>query len=137
MGAPRHAFLAGLHDDEMATVVAFMQGRRYHAGEHAIRRGEVDRTVFAVTAGSFDVVVPGRRTEPLTTGDLFGEIAFFDSLPRSADVVAREPSEALLLTPAGFDRLRLNEPRLAMLVLIDLGRALSERLRRLEAGGRG
>lgn len=138
VGETRHAFLADLYDDEMATVVGYMQGRRYRAGEYAIRQGEVDRTVYAVTSGSFDLITPGApqsglSVDPLIVGDIFGENAFFDSLPRTADVVAREASEALLLTPSGFERLRLNEPRLAVLVIIDVGRALSFRLRHLEA----
>jgi sulfate permease, SulP family len=62
-----------------------------------------------------------------------GEVGFFDGLPRSADVVAREASEALVLTQAAFHRLRLTHPRLALRFVLDLGRILGERFRASDA----
>jgi CRP/FNR family transcriptional regulator, cyclic AMP receptor protein len=56
-------------------------------------------------------------------------LAFFDGKPRSADVRAVEDSEALIMTPAAFDRLRLTHPRLALCFALDLGRILSVRFR--------
>ena len=47
----------------------------------------------------------------------------------SADVRAIEDSEALIMTPAGFDRLRLANSRLAVRFVMDLGRILSVRFR--------
>jgi CRP-like cAMP-binding protein len=131
----RRAFLADLHEDEVASIVAYTQARRYATGEVAVGAGEVDRSLFVVTAGRFDVVARGRVEAALVRGDIFGELAFFDGLPRSADVVAATASEALVMTPAGLDRLRLNEPRLAFLFLMDLGRLLSLRVRNALRGG--
>jgi CRP-like cAMP-binding protein len=64
-------------------------------------------------------------------GDIFGELAFFDGEPRAADVRALERSEILALTIAGFDRLRLRHPQLALRLTLELGRALSSRLREM------
>ena len=58
---------------------------------------------------------------------------FFDGLPRSADVVAIEDAEALVLTQAAFQRLRLTHPRLALRFVLDLGRILGERFRASDA----
>ena len=77
------------------------------------------------------VVVPSdegaRRERLLEAGDLFGEVSFFDGRPRSADVIALEEGEALVLTEAAFQRLRLTHPRLALRFVLDLGRILGER----------
>jgi CRP/FNR family cyclic AMP-dependent transcriptional regulator len=73
------------------------------------------------------------RVRILEPGDLFGEVGFFDGLPRSADVVALEASEALVLTQASFQRLRLTHPRLALRFVLDLGRILGERFRASDA----
>jgi CRP-like cAMP-binding protein len=87
--------------------------------------------------GSFEARVrtgtERQRTVVLERGDLFGEVAFFDGQPRSADVIALEPSEVLILTPAAFERLRVSCPRLALHLTLDLGRILGERLRASEA----
>src|SRR4051794_12177689 len=126
-------FLDGLYDDEIATVLSYTEARRYAAGELAIRCGDTDRGLYVITAGAFEVLVPTpggpRHARTFRIGDIFGDLAFFDGEPRSADVRAVSDSEALLMTPAGFDKLRLAYPRLAMCFALDLGRILSVRFR--------
>jgi CRP-like cAMP-binding protein len=134
---PEHAETAGflnhLFDDELEIVLSHMEARRYAAGELAVRDGERDRSLFIVTAGRFEVLVwsaqRSRRVRLLERGDIFGDLAFFDGKPRSADVRALVDAEAYMMTTAGFDRLRLAYPRLAMCFVLDLGRILSVRFR--------
>lgn len=130
---PTGGFLAGLDDDEIATILDYTQARRYGPGELAVRVGERNRSLFIVTSGHFDVLVPSPtgplRATTFEPGDMFGELSFFDNQPRSADVRATEDSEALIMTPGGFDRLRLANSRLAVRFVMDLGRILSVRFR--------
>jgi CRP-like cAMP-binding protein len=131
-GAHR-GFLADLHEADVAVVLEHTQARLYAAGDVAVRAGDVDRSFFIISRGSFEVLVPGkegpRPARVLEPGDLFGEVGFFDGLPRSADVVALEDAEALVLTQTAFQRLRLTHPRLALRFVLDLGRILGERFR--------
>jgi hypothetical protein len=60
------------------------------------------------------------RIRVLEPGDLFGEVGV-------------EASEALVLTQAAFQRLRLTNPRLALRFVLDLGRILGERFRASDA----
>ena len=133
----QRGFLADLHEADQAVVLQYTQARLYAPGEFAVRRGEVDRSFFIISRGAFEVVVPSegapKRVRVLEAGDLFGEVGFFDGLPRSADVVALEESEAFVLTQAAFQRLRLTHPRLALRFVLDLGRVLGERFRASDA----
>jgi CRP-like cAMP-binding protein len=133
----QRGFLADLHEADQAVVLQYTQARLYEAGQFAVRRGEIDRSFFIISRGSFEVLVPTqgihKRVRMLEAGDLFGEVGFFDGLPRSADVVALEESEALVLTQAAFQRLRLTHPRLALRFVLDLGRILGERFRASDA----
>jgi CRP-like cAMP-binding protein len=133
----RRSFLADLHEADVAVVMQHTQARLYASGEFAVHEGEVDRSFFIISRGSFEVLVPTeegpRRVRVLEPGDLFGEVGFFDGLPRSADVVALEQAEALVLTEAAFRRLRLMHPRLALRFVLDLGRILGERFRASDA----
>ena len=126
-------FLANLDEDEIATVLGYTEARRYTEGEVAIRRGDTDRGLYVIATGAFAVLAPTpagpRQVSVLRPGDIFGDLAFFDGEPRSADVRAVESSEAFVMTPAGFERLRLAHPRLAVGFLLDLGRILSGRFR--------
>ena len=58
-------------------------------------------------------------------------MAFFDGKPRSAHIVAREDVEILCLEIDRFEQLAAWRPRVAQRLLLDLGRVLSLRLRRL------
>jgi CRP-like cAMP-binding protein len=133
----QRGFLADLHEADQAVVLQYTQARLYGPGEFAVRRGELDRSFFIVSHGSFEVLVATstdpQRVRVLEPGDLFGEVGFFDGLPRSADVVALETSEALVLTQAAFQRMRLTHPRLALRFVLDLGRILGERFRASDA----
>jgi CRP-like cAMP-binding protein len=132
------AFLGLLDEEDVATIVQYTEARRYSTGELAVRYGESDRSLYVIASGAFEVLVPTpkrpRRFAVLRRGDIFGDLAFLDGEPRSADVRAIEDSEALIMTPAGFDRLRLAHPRLGWSFVLDLGRILSRRFR--ETNGR-
>jgi CRP-like cAMP-binding protein len=130
-------FLGDLHEADLAVVLGYTQARLYEPGEFAVRHGDIDRSFFIISRGSFEVIVPSdegpRRARLLEAGDLFGEVSFFDGRPRSADVIALEEGEALVLTEAAFQRLRLTHPRLALRFVLDLGRILGERFRASDA----
>jgi NTE family protein len=130
-------FLADLHEADLAVVLQYTQARLYAAGEYAVHKGDVDRSFFIISRGSFEVLVPTdagpQHVRTLEPGDLFGEVGFFDGLPRSADVVALAEAEALVLTQPAFQRLRLTHPRLALRFVLDLGRILGERFRASDA----
>jgi CRP-like cAMP-binding protein len=130
-----HGFLADLHEAHLEVVLQYTQARLYESGEFAVHEG--DLSFFIISRGSFEVLVPTdegpQRVRVLEAGDLFGEVGFFDGLPRSADVVALEEAEALVLTQAAFQRLRLTHPRLALRFVLDLGRILGERFRASDA----
>lgn len=133
----QRGFLADLHEADQAVVLEYTQVRLYEQGEFAVRRGEIDRGFFIISRGSFEVLVLAdgapQRVRVLEPGDLFGEVGFFDGLPRSADVVALESAEAIVLTQNAFQRLRLVHPRLAVRFVSDLGRILGERFRASDA----
>jgi len=88
--AARAGFLAQLYDDEIATVLGYAEARRYAAGELAIRCGERDRSLYMITGGGFEVLVPTpqgpQRASVLRPGEIFGDLAFFDGKARSAAI---------------------------------------------------
>lgn len=125
----RRAFLGDLREDEVATIVHYAQARRFADGEPAVSEHGRDRTVWIVTEGRFVVRRGGRVGGSRVEGDVFGDLCFFDGTEHGEDVVASGPAEALAMTLASFDRLRLAEPRLAVLFLLDLGRLVTATLR--------
>jgi CRP-like cAMP-binding protein len=103
-----------------------------------VRAGDAQPALYIVASGSLEVLGTDRRGRErrvavIDQGSVFGEQSFFDRLPRSATVRALTDGELRSLTPEAFEVLAAREPDLARMVLLDLGRILSLRLRATSA----
>lgn len=125
-------FLAGCSTREWQALQEHSTVEIVARDANLIRQGERDRDIFIVLAGSFAPTdggpVSGNRVR-LLPGDVFGEIAFFDGLPRTSTVVALEASRIMRIRYQAFEALAASEPVLARMLLMDLGRAMASRLR--------
>jgi SulP family sulfate permease len=106
------------------------------AGETLFRENEPGDRVYVLARGSVSVLsgVSGdraavRRLASFTPGVIFGETAMLDGGGRTATAVADEPSVVYVLTRASLDAIRAADPALASLVLLNLAKQLSARLR--------
>lgn len=127
--------LSNLTEEEWGVFLGIVGRRSFAAGQTVLHAGEADRTLYIIAAGSVDVIVDGffgpRKIATITEGSVFGEMAFFDGAPRSATIVARESVDVLTLDRPSFERLAAWQPVTATSLLLDLGRILCARLRRL------
>jgi CRP-like cAMP-binding protein len=127
--------LAQFSDAEWSELLKAMDRSSFAAGETILHAGSAERTLYIVASGEVDVIAQTKQgTHYLALigeGSVFGEMAFFDGGPRSADVVARGPVEVLALHQDRFEQLLAWHPRIATKLLMDLGRVLSQRLRQV------
>jgi CRP-like cAMP-binding protein len=99
------------------------------AGASVIRSGEKGDSAFFILKGRVAVGIPRddgsyRGLSELTTGDFFGEIAALTGSPRTANVVAEEPS-ILLQVPSRTLRELMAFPTLSRLFLGTISERLS------------
>jgi CRP/FNR family transcriptional regulator, cyclic AMP receptor protein len=127
-------FLENLPKGSWEKILAIVETRHFRAGDDIITLGERDDSFYILSSGSVSVIVPDRRgrdnviTE-IAEGSVFGEIAFFDSEPRSATIRASKNGSAIRITRANFEHLSAWHPVIARQMLLDLGRILALRLR--------
>jgi CRP/FNR family transcriptional regulator, cyclic AMP receptor protein len=119
-------------------------GRDYADGEAICRQGEVGNCLYVVQAGRALVSREEGGSEvvvgELRAGEIFGEMAIFDRLPRSATVRASGPARVLTLDKKGFLRRVHEDPSLAYHILERLSqriRHLNEELSRLKRQSSG
>ncbi|MGB1025203.1 MAG: Crp/Fnr family transcriptional regulator [Rhodospirillaceae bacterium] len=96
--------------------------KRYEAGEQIIDRQSETRDVFFVVSGSVRVVIysaSGREVtlDDIQAGGFFGELAALDGAPRSASVMAVEPTQVACLPPESFLRVLRDHNSIAINVL--------------------
>lgn len=93
--------------DFRAQIEPFFQWRSFSTGREIINRADPNTDVLFVCHGKVRVVIytlNGREVslDDVGAGSFFGEIAAIDSEPRSASVVALEPSEIAFLSAEKF-----------------------------------
>ena len=110
----------------LVRVAASCVQRRYRRGQFLCQQGDPGDRLFIITSGLVKVVITSAQGDQLVLAtlrppDVFGELAVLDGGPRSASVVAVEPSDALLLTRSMLLQLFRNYPDLTDAFLVALG----------------
>jgi len=102
------ALFRSLSHDDRTSLAASLKRRSLKRGEALFRKGDEGTSLYIVKTGSVKIVLPSDTTGDevaaaiLSEGDFFGEMSLLDGMPRSADVVALEPSELLALSQKDF-----------------------------------
>ena len=123
-----------LGDDVLAHLASTLSVQRPEAGEIVFREGDDAIAMFVVVGGEMEVLKRSKRqTEArvalLGPGDWFGEMSIVDIQPRSATVRALAPSRLLRISAADLDALYRYDLRSYSLIVLNLARELSRRLR--------
>lgn len=113
--------------------------RHYRRGETVFHAGDPGDALHIVASGSVKIELPSPQgDEPamlarIDQGGYFGELALLDGEPRSATVVALEPTETLILDRVRFERLIADLPTLRSCLLASLSGELRRLTGQLEA----
>lgn len=125
----------GLDRKELRHLAGSCQERKYSAGSVLMQQGDTGVGLFVVTSGHVRVTrTPDSQgaEENLRTmgpGEVLGEMALLDDLPRSATVTAIDDVTALLLPIWEFRTILHSNPEIAVKLLA----TLSHRLRKAES----
>jgi len=97
------------------------------AGQLLTKKGLVQREMFVVLDGTFEIHDGDRRIGVVGPGEVIGEIGFFGTAQqRSASVTALAPGHLLVLRRHWLDELRRSDPERAADILFQLARALAD-----------
>jgi CRP-like cAMP-binding protein len=126
---------AELTEAQCAALADLVQVRDYADGEVVVAEGAVDEHLRIVLTGALAVAKKSAdgdwmRLNVLTTGDLAGELAFLDSHPRYAALVALGPTKLLDLHRAKLESLLETDPLLVYRVMRSIARFAHEVLHR-------
>ena len=114
--------VASLSEAERKELESKCRWREYEAGRAVIDRGEQLNDVYVLVAGRAHVMnfsVQGRVIDyaALREGDVFGELAAIDGLPRSASVVTQTPCIIAVIPGKVFITLVTTNPSVALYLL--------------------
>jgi CRP-like cAMP-binding protein len=103
-------------------------------GEYLFREGDEANCMFVVLQGDLEVLKrsksgPDSRVAVLGPGDWFGEMGVIDVQPRSASVLTVSPARFVKITSADLDRLYRYDVKSYSLIVLNIAREMSRRLR--------
>jgi CRP/FNR family transcriptional regulator, cyclic AMP receptor protein len=127
----RVSIFSGLTPEQLADLSSVAVPRRWSSGEVIFREGDTGDTCYVVQQGSVRVTrnhSDGRTITlaELRTGDLFGELAMFDSERRSATVEAVEDTVGVALLAGDMRRLLMRHPEISIKLLSAFADRLKE-----------
>jgi CRP/FNR family cyclic AMP-dependent transcriptional regulator len=126
-----HPFFRGLDSRIVDGLVPHALTRKVKRGTLLFRKGDAGTSLYVVCAGAVRVSAPSEHGKDavfnlIVPGEIFGEIAFLDGGPRTADAVMIESGELMVIERRDFLPLLQDYPQLALRLL----EVLCGRLRR-------
>lgn len=117
--------------DRLRDLADRMQARAYEPGAVIVDQEDNGDALFVITRGRVKVVLYGDSGREmiltlLRAGEIFGEMSLLDNQPRSASVIALEPTTSLVLERRAFQRHLADHPSTAMAILGELSRRLRQ-----------
>src|SRR5918993_3157066 len=133
-----HEFFKDLPPPALGRLAARARVATYPARAGIFAKGDEGRGLLAVMRGLVKISVLGEDGREVVLnrigpGEVFGEVALLDGLPRTADATALEASELLVLDRRDFVPLLLEEPMIAVKLLEVLSRRLRRTSRQVES----
>jgi len=96
------------------------------AGETIFKEGETAQELYVIKSGQVEIRLGNRLLATLEANDIFGEMALFDSTPRSATAVAKTDVALVPVSKKDFVTLVSRAPTFALDIMSMLARRLRE-----------
>lgn len=118
----KHPFFRGLDEHIIQQLLPHALMRKVKKGTVLFRKGDLGTNLYAVCAGSVRISAPSDKGRDaifnlIIPGEIFGEIAFLDGGQRTADAVACEDGELMVIERRDFMPLLSEHPEIAVRLL--------------------
>ena len=127
------ALFESLTERQVKKFVLLANQKRFEDGEPIVSAADVSREMYVILDGAAKVVAKTktgqkRVMEKLAVGDVIGELAFLNNVPRTADVIATGSVEALILSPGSIEKVINADSKISAKVYKNLSRLVATRL---------
>lgn len=127
-----YSFFADMLDDEIAEFLAMCKQISFQGGQRIFSEGDIADNFFLVLSGEVSISIGGNEVSILRAGQIFGEMALLEHIPRTATATALAGEKtALFAIPAEVVCTMM--PSLALKLVINIARQMSEKIRESNA----
>ena len=123
---------AGLRPLQAKIVTLMGEFRTFNKGDLIVRQGDMGREMFVLINGRADARLnidgASRLLRTMTRGDVLGEMALIRQNQRTADVIAVDDVEAIVVDERFLQRMQKRYPRIGARIFLNIAKILSDRL---------
>lgn len=120
----RVPIFSGLTQKELRSIASSSKEKKFQSGQTMVSEGESGVGFFLIIEGRAEVRSGGKVLSRLEQGQFFGEMTLLDEQPRSADVVAVDPTKCLIFTVWEFHGMIRTYPKMAREIMKEMARRL-------------
>jgi CRP/FNR family cyclic AMP-dependent transcriptional regulator len=136
-----HCLFGGLSEEDIEMIRPLLKEEQYGSEEIIVEEGGQGDRVYFISQGSVEVLKKVKlskgtvvqRIATLEVGDTFGEMELLDVQPCIATVRTLEPTSVLTLSNMNLYRISKMNLKTYTMIILNLARAISRRLRRMDA----
>lgn len=136
--ASAHSFESWLTEElggaaDLSRILPYLERHELEVGDALFRQGEPPDSVELLASGCVAITIQDEQGRPIRLRRMMGytvvgEMGFYRQVPRTASVIAEEPSVVYRLTRASFDTMQAQDPGAASVFHKLIIRLLSDRL---------
>lgn len=127
-----YSLFGGLLPEEIEALRPLLGQESYEAGTDIMTEGRPNDRIHFILEGEVVVEKGGVSLIRLSEGDTFGEMEFLDVMPAAASVRALVKSTVATISNHALHELSKTSMRAFAIVVMNLARDLSRRLRRMD-----
>jgi CRP-like cAMP-binding protein len=123
-----------IYDEEVEQIIQTCDVATFKKGEAIIRQGEESSDIAIILSGSASVVIRDKYNKEkvvsqINAGELFGELVLINETRRTADIVAKEETNILIISYNDFYSFFNDNPKVFALMVLNVTRMVTTRLK--------
>lgn len=128
----KYSLFGGLLEEQIAQFLTLMEQESYKPGDDIIVEGSPNDKIRFLLEGRVAVVKGGIILSEFSEGDAFGEMEVLDVMPSAATIKALIAAKVMSISNRALREIYKNDTKAFALVIMNLARDLSRRLRRMD-----
>jgi CRP-like cAMP-binding protein len=128
----KYSLFGGLEEDQIDRILPLMEYETYEAGNIIIAEGTPNDKIRFIIEGLVAVVKDDVELIKFKEGDFFGEMEVLDVMPSAATIKAQSLTHVLSISNRSLRDIYKIDIKAFSLILMNLARDLSRRLRRMD-----
>jgi CRP/FNR family transcriptional regulator, cyclic AMP receptor protein len=126
------SLFGGLSAEQITVIHTCMTFASYDAGEAIMHEGASNDSIYFILEGTVEISRRGTFIVELPEGQTFGEMELLDIMPSVATVKALTTVKVATISNKCMHTIYANEPKVFGIMMMNLARDLSRRLRRMD-----